>query len=68
VTESDTNQTITITAQLNDNQALAFAQFIKRAGFYDYRNNAVTDSEAYLMIDAANKIRKSLAEQGYAPR
>lgn len=59
---------ITITAEMTDDQAFALAQFLKRAGFSDYRANAVNDSEAYEMQDAAERVRDALAEQGFAPR
>lgn len=59
---------VTITAELSDASALALAQFLKRAGLRDYRANAVSDDEAYLMLAAGETIRAALAEQGYAPR
>jgi hypothetical protein len=61
-------KTITINVELNEWQALVFAQFLKRVGFNDYRSNAADDDEAYTMIDAGEKIRDALAEQGFAPR
>jgi len=62
------NNTITITAELSDSEALAFAQFLKRAGHSDYHANAVDTDEAYEMLYAGEKIRRALAEAGYAPR
>lgn len=59
---------VTITVMLEDHEALAFAQFLKRVGFTDYEANASNRDEAYEMIDAGEKIRKALAEKGYAPR
>jgi hypothetical protein len=61
-------KTIRITADLTDAEALALAQFLKRVGFNDYRELAVDRDEAYTMIDAGEKVRQALAEQGYAPR
>jgi hypothetical protein len=59
---------ITITVELSDEQAQAYAQFLKRTCFNDYAANAVDKDEAYTMVDAGEKIRKALAEAGYAPR
>lgn len=61
-------KTITITVELTDAEALAYAQFLKRVGWREYRNNAVNDDETELMRDAGGKIREALSEQGYAPR
>jgi len=49
-------------------EAEAFAQFLKRVGFADFRSLAKDDQEAYLMQDAAVKVAKGLAEKGYDPR
>jgi hypothetical protein len=59
---------VEITVILTDAQAWQFAQFLKRACFSDYRSHATSEAEAYRMIDASEHIRRSLAEQGYAPR
>lgn len=61
-------KTITLTAELTDAEALALAQFMKRVGFSEWRQNAVDDDEAYLMRDGCDKIARALAEQGYSPR
>ena len=60
--------TIVIAVELTDAEALALAQFVKRAGWRDYRVNASSDDEAYLMKDAGGKIQSALADAGYAPR
>ena len=57
-----------ITVILTDAQAWEFAQFLKRACFSDYRGHATSDNEAYHMIDAGERIRRALADQGYASR
>ena len=57
-----------ISLDINDRQALALAQFLKRAGFTDYRLRAVSDDEAYDMQYAAEKLREELARNGFAPR
>ena len=49
-------------------QALALAQFLKRVGLDDYRRLAVDPDEAWTMLDAGERVRKALADAGYAPR
>lgn len=48
--------------------ALAFAQFLKRALWDDYRALAVSDDEAWDMQLLAERLREAFAQQGYAPR
>ena len=60
--------TNTLSAELTDQEAMALAQFCKRVGFCDFRNNAVNDDEAYLMRAAISKIQDDLAEKGFSPR
>ena len=57
-----------ISVELNDEEAQALAQFIKRAGFYDARNKALSDDEAYLMLKALSNIRRELNAGGFDPR
>ncbi len=59
---------VTITAQLTDPQAWALAQFVKRVGWSEFRNNAVDDDEARLVRAAVDVLMASLREAGYAPR
>jgi hypothetical protein len=59
---------MTIEVELSDELAWAFAEFLKRAGYSDYRQLAVDEQEAYAMRDAGEKVRTALAEKGYAPR
>ena len=61
-------KTITLTVDMNEEQAWQFAQFLKRVGFYDYRELSTSDDEARIMIEAGELVRKALAEAGYAPR
>lgn len=49
-------------------EALAFAQFLKRVGFSDYRGCSASITEAYLMVAAGEKIRAAFAEIGIEPR
>lgn len=65
---SQPHKIVKVTADLTDAEAMAFAQLLKRIGWRDYRANASSDDEAYLMHDAGSKIRAALVEQGYAPR
>ena len=59
---------VTIAAQLTDPQAWALAQFVKRVGWSEFRNNAVDDDEARLIRAAVDVLMASLREAGYAPR
>lgn len=59
---------VTVALHLPDDQAEALAQFIKRVGWQEWRQNAVDDEEAALMRSACDELRKALAEAGYAPR
>lgn len=61
-------ETIEIHVTLTDAQAWEFAQFLKRVCFSDYRGHATSDDEAYHMVNAGERIRRALAEHGYAPR
>ena len=63
-----TGTSITITTELTDAQAFAFAQFLKRVGLGDYRALASDQEEACTMMHAGEKVRRSLVECGYAPR
>lgn len=55
-------------AELTDAQAWALAELCKRITWSDCRSNAVSDQEAYLMIDATTKLGTALARAGYCPR
>ena len=59
---------ITLQVELPDELAWALAQFVKRLGYSDCRQLAVSDDEARQMIQAAEAVRAALASQGYAPR
>ena len=59
---------IKLTVEITEEQAWAFAQFLKRVGFSDYRALASHDDEAYLMRDVGDKVRMALEEQGISPR
>jgi hypothetical protein len=53
---------------LDKAEALALAQFVKRVGWSEMRQNAVDDDEAYQIRDALGRIALTLAEGGYEPR
>jgi hypothetical protein len=65
---SGETERVRVVLELSDAQAFAFAQFLKRSNFEDYRGHAVSAEEAYAMIAACEAIRQALAEVGYAPR
>ncbi|CUI05422.1 hypothetical protein BN2497_13669 [Janthinobacterium sp. CG23_2] len=57
-----------IEVELPDDLAMALAQFLKRVGYSDYLSLAIDKQEAYEMVDAGEKVRKALADKGFAPR
>jgi hypothetical protein len=63
-----TQKMVSFTVTINDELAEGLAQFLKRVGFSEMRQNAVDDVEAYIMRDALDQVRKSLQEVGYDPR
>lgn len=59
---------IPVAFELEESQALALAQFVKRVGWSDIRQNAVSDDEAYTMRDALGELAKALRDSGFSPR
>ena len=59
---------VNIDLELTEAQAEALAQFLKRSVFSDYRENAQSEDEAYLIRDAASELQDSLAKHGFNPR
>jgi hypothetical protein len=59
---------LTLELEMTDFEASSLAQFVKRAGWVEYKNNAVDDTEAYAMADAMAKLQSALARAGYNPR
>lgn len=59
---------IKLITYLNEDQALAMAQFLKRAKLHDFRGLAVSEQETYFMQEAAIKIAAALADNGFDPR
>ena len=65
---SGMSEQIEVWMELEPAQALALAQFVKRVGWSEIRQNAVDDDEAYAMREALGFLAKALGESGYAPR
>ncbi|MDX1252187.1 MAG: hypothetical protein IDH49_08090 [Gammaproteobacteria bacterium] len=59
---------VCFTVELTEDQALAYAQFLKRVCFSDYMDHAVDKDEAYQMMYAGERIREGLASAGFSPR
>ena len=59
---------ITVYVELPQAQAWALAQLLKRLGFSDCRALAEGEAQCYLMLQAAEQVRRALAEAGCAPR
>ena len=57
-----------IRLELTAGHAWALAQFVKRIGFGEMRNNAVADDEAYAIRGAIGVLATALRAAGYAPR
>lgn len=53
---------------INDVQAMALAQFLKRVGWQEMRANAVDENETYEIRSALSALQDSLVEKGFAPR
>jgi hypothetical protein len=64
----DNTMPTTITVELSQTEAMALAQFLKRAGFSDYRSKSTSDEEAYDIQAAAVQVREALAKAGVEPR
>jgi len=59
---------ICLRVPLSEQEAWDLAQFLKRAGFADFRSNAVDDEEAYRMQAVTQMIRRNLEVHGINPR
>lgn len=58
---------VVVSLELPPQQAGALAQFVKRAGWHEFRRHAVDDDEAYEISAAVAALQKALADVGYAP-
>ncbi|MDZ4021004.1 DUF7706 family protein [Pseudomonas sichuanensis] len=63
--ESDTDHA---GRDLDEAEAWALAQLVKRLGFTDCRANAENETEAHLMMEALAKLQRVLDEAGVSPR
>ena len=63
-----TAKTVSVTVDLTPGEALALAQFVKRSLFDTYREFAIDEQEAHLMLAAVENLRKGLAAEGFNPR
>lgn len=59
---------VSFTVTLSNESTWNLAQFLKRLKFYQVRDNARDDEEAYDMLGALNAIRRELEEHGFKPR
>jgi hypothetical protein len=57
-----------IGACLNDNQAMALAQFTKRIGWTEVRALAASEAEAHQMCEAIYQLHTALGNHGFSPR
>jgi hypothetical protein len=57
-----------VQVELPDGLAWALAEFLKRAGYRDYRDLAADEQEAWDMLEAGERLRAALADKGIAPR
>ena len=60
----DNSRDVEITVTLSSEDAWAVSEFIKRAGFDDYRRLAVDDKQARDMISGFSDIREALDKEG----
>ncbi|MGH8846858.1 MAG: DUF7706 family protein [Polaromonas sp.] len=59
---------VSVQLELDETQALALAQFVKRVTWSEMRACAVDDDEAYLIRAAVDQVARALADKGYDPR
>ena len=53
---------------IEESQAMALAQVLKRIGFSEIRKLSTSEAETYDAQTALESVRKSLVEAGYNPR
>ena len=59
---------ICLRVPLSEQEAWDLAQFLKRIGYAEFRNNAIDDDETHRKLNVAEKVRKNLIENGFNPR
>jgi hypothetical protein len=57
-----------VTIELSEVDAMALAQFVKRVGWREFRENASSDLEAGSIRSAIFQLQIALRECGFAPR
>lgn len=60
--------TVTLELNINEQTAMALAQFVKRVGWQEFSQNAVNDDQAYLIGDGVAALQRALSQAGFAPR
>lgn len=58
----------TVQFEIDEFQADALAEFVKRVGWKEIRDNAVNEDQAFLIRDGINALRGGLTRAGFAPR
>jgi hypothetical protein len=59
---------VSFTLEMTEQEAWALAQYLKRSHWGQYRANAVSDDDAYVMRDALFILSDALDEIGMSPR
>ncbi len=59
---------IVLNVELTEDQAEAMAEFLKRLGWAEWREKAVSDEQAYEFKDACGVVQTALAGAGFSPR
>lgn len=59
---------VEVTIELPEYEAWAFAQFLKRSGWYDCANYSTSKEQTYNMVQGKEKVRTAFAKAGIAPR
>ena len=54
--------------EIEENQAAALSQMLKRIGFSEIRKLSTSEEETYESQNALESVRKALADAGYNPR
>ena len=57
-----------IKIEIQEDEAMALAQVLKRIGFSEIRKLSTSEEETYEAQNALESVRKALAETGFNPR
>lgn len=66
--DADGVERLAVRVEMDEADAEALAQFLKRCGWSDWRSNATSDAEACAMRSGCEQVARALARAGYAPR